>query len=189
MALRITSDDLNRLAEHLSNPEPWVTHFVDANMRQLGSRIAYLMRMQLKPHHYTGALEDSVQYEYDPKLIRLKIGPTAKRGGKWDAGMLLERGTGPIRNLPFAPIARWAAFKGIPAGPVWYSIKTKGVKAHPWIDSVIARGDFQVAVGNTAKRIGMDLASEALQILPTKNGRALRFTGSSQQVFPGANHG
>jgi len=149
-------------------------------MQQLGRRIAYLMKMQLKPHRYTGALEDSVTSEYDPRRQRLEIGPKAKRKGGWDAGLLLQRGTGPIPNLPFAPIKKWAAFRGLPAGPVWYKLKTEGADAHPFVDETIARGDVQVAITNTAQRIGMDLAAYSVQKIPMGKGEGLvAFGGTS----------
>ena len=89
--------------------------------------------------------DESVQAEYDPSTTRLAIGPTATRG-RYDAGLILQRGTGPIANAPFGPIAAWAESKGLPARPVWYKIKTKGVAAHPWLEDVLSDGRTGVAI-------------------------------------------
>lgn len=178
MEVRISADDFLRLGQHLSGAPSWAPHFVTQNMEQLGRRIAYLMGMQLKRHTYTGALGESVRSAYNPAEMKLEVGPTAKRG-QYDAGLLLQRGTRPIPNLPFGPIAKWAAFRGLPAGPIWMSIKEKGVTAHPFLEETLARGDTQVAIKHTAQRIGIDLAGAAVQIL---NGIAINSGGA---VFGG----
>ena len=178
MEIRITADDFIKLGTHLSAAPSWADRFVTQNMQQLGRRIAYLMKMQTARHRFTGALEDSIQSAYDPSAQKLEIGPTAKRGS-YDAGLLLQRGTRPIPNLPFGPIAKWAAFRGLPAGPIWMSIKEKGVSAHPFLEETLARGDTQVAIKHTAQRIGIDLAGAALQVL---NGTTINSGGA---VFGG----
>ena len=162
--LKIKSPDLKALEKTFSTAGKWHKVFVKKNMLTLGERIVFIMRQATSKHRYTGKFEESVKSTYKARVMRLEIGPRAKRG-KWDAGLLLERGTGPIPNLPFGPIQRWAEFRGIPAGPVWMSIKRKGVKAHPYLDRTLARGDTQVAIKNTAFRIGQDLAAFSLQSL------------------------
>src|SRR3990167_9017902 len=118
MEIKISAEDFNILGRHLSGAPQWYSRYVDSNMQQLGRRIAYLMGMQIKRHHYTGALEESIRSAYDRTEQKLEVGPTAKRGS-YDAGLLLQRGTRPIPNGPFGPIAKWAAFRGLPAGPIW----------------------------------------------------------------------
>jgi len=179
----IRTEGIKELGAVYSDAPAWFPRFVESNMRGLGRRIAYLMRMQIRRHRYTGALEDSVESEYDTARQSVAVGPTAQRGGKWDAGLLLQRGTGPIPNLPFGPIAEWAAFKGLPAGPVWYKIKTVGVSAHPFLEETLARGDVQVAIQNTAKRLGYDLAAYTVQSIPSGGGGQLVF--SQPNIFGG----
>ena len=178
MEIKISVDDFITLGHHLSNAPQWTDRFVTQNMEQLGRRIAYLMGMQVKRHTYTGALGESIRSVYNPAELKLEIGPTAKRGS-YDAGLLLQRGTRPIPNLPFGPIAKWAAFRGLPAGPIWMKIREKGVDAHPFLEETLARGDTQVAIKHTAQRIGIDLAGAALQVL---NGVAINSGGA---VFGG----
>ena len=126
------------------------------NMQALGRRLAYLMRQTVKEHKYTKALEEGIVSEFDASGLRLEVGSTAKRG-RWDAGELLERGTGPIPNVPFSVIKAWADKKGLPAGPIWYKIKTEGVAAHPWFQRFLDRGDVKLAIDRTADRIGVEL--------------------------------
>ncbi|KKK62525.1 hypothetical protein LCGC14_3003470, partial [marine sediment metagenome] len=161
--IRITTENVAELGENLVDSQHWVARFTDSNMEGLGRRIAFLMRLQIRPHKVSGALEESVISVYEKAGMKLQIGPTRKYRGGWDAGLILQRGTKPIPNLPFAPIAAWAGFRGLPAGPIWMSIKTKGVKAHPFLDETLARGDVSVAIRNTARRIGVDLAGAVVQ--------------------------
>jgi hypothetical protein len=79
----VRTEGLEELVRNFLSAPQWTAQFVDSNMQQLGRRIAYLMRVQVKKHHYTGALEDSIVSQYDPGAQRVEIGPTAKRG-KWD---------------------------------------------------------------------------------------------------------
>jgi len=164
--LKIESPDLKMYAQKFAQAPEWSKKYVRANMITLGTRVAYIMRQVVKENRYTGSLEQSIMSEYkDSAKPSVEIGPTAKRG-RWDAGLLLEMGTRPIPNLPFGPIAAWAEFRGLPAGPVWYKIKTRGVSAHPFLDRTMQRGDTQTALKHTAERIGMDIAIEAVKKFP-----------------------
>uniref|UniRef100_A0A6M3ITB9 Uncharacterized protein n=1 Tax=viral metagenome TaxID=1070528 RepID=A0A6M3ITB9_9ZZZZ len=136
--------------------------FVASNMTTLGRRLAYTMRRQLEPHRVTGKLAGSVEMSYDFARTTVTVGPSRKYG-RWDAGLILQRGTRPIPNMPWKPIKRWAEFRGLPAFPVWYKIKTKGVSAHPFLDETLQRGDTRVALQATARRLGRTLAAYALQ--------------------------
>ena len=44
-------------------------------------------------------------------------------------------GTGPGPR-PFDPIAQWARYKGLPPGPVWWTIVHRGTKANDFVDAV-----------------------------------------------------
>ena len=150
----------------------WVPRFIEENMMGLGRRVTYLMQQQIRRHKVTGGLASSVIIGYDTRKMRLEIGPTKKYGGRWDAGLILQRGTRPIPNMPWGPIREWAAFRGLPAGPIWMKIKMKGIDAHPFLRETLERGDTRVAIRNTAKRIGIDLASGTLQTFPGHGGQA-----------------
>ena len=164
--LKFESPDLKRFAKSFGDAPKWSKTYVKRNMIQLGRRVAYIMRQNVKRHRYTGALEDSIISEYKEGIRpQVEIGPHAKRG-RWDAGLILERGTRPIERLPFGPIKKWAEFRGLPAGGVWYNIKTRGVKKHPFLDRTMQDGRTQVALKNTAKRIGKDLALYSVQKFP-----------------------
>ena len=139
--------------------------FVASNMTTLGRRLAYTMRQQIKPHHVSGKLAGSIEMSYDFARTQVTVGPTRKYG-QYDAGLILQRGTRPIPNVPWKPIKRWAEFRGIPAFPVWYKIRTKGVSAHPFLDETLRRGDSRTALQATARRLGRTLTTYALQGLP-----------------------
>lgn len=163
--LKITSKDLEHLAKNFSSVAEWYRPYLDQNMQGLGRRIAYLMRQQVRHHKYRGSFEESTISKYDSAHGRLEVGPTVKRG-RYDGGLLLEQGTGPIPRLPWGPIAEWAAFRGLPAGPIWMSIRKKGIRAHPFLEATLARGDTRVAIQHTGKRIGIDLAARAIKLQP-----------------------
>ena len=64
--------------------------------------------------------------------------------------------------MPFAPIAKWAAFKGLPARGVWMNISKRGVTPHPIMKDLQARPDFIEALNDGGKKLGMTLVSRAL---------------------------
>jgi hypothetical protein len=144
MPVTVEAFGLKEMAVRFSESPGIKGRFIQGNMRVLGGRIQWIMRRSLKEHHYTGELEESV--EYDATESQVEIGPTKKYKGGYDAGRILSTGTGPIPNLPFEPIKRWAEYRGIPAGPVWMSIREHGIKSHPFIEKVMMRGDFRVAL-------------------------------------------
>ena len=163
MTFSIRVEGLQPLIQRFSRAPQIANQVVRARMDGLGRRIKFIMRQSIKPNRYTGAIEESVEYAVGDK--RVEIGPTAKRG-RFDAGLLLEMGTGPIPNLPFAAIAKWAEFRGVPAGAVWWKIKTKGVTPHPFLQRTADRGDTQVAVRNTAAGIAEDLTARIMKDAP-----------------------
>ena len=137
MSITITSDGvLEQVSANLENYPSWMPRVVGESMEILGKVIVYRMRDQVEPNRYTGALSESISSEYDSGVMEVTISPKAERGA-YDAGTILELGTAPIPNLPWAPIAAWADFRGLPAFPVWYKIMTQGVSAHPFLQGTL----------------------------------------------------
>jgi len=184
--VQFDTSEFDQIANAFAQADRAAGQFVNGNMEGLGRRIAFIMRQQIRQHRYKGDLEASIQSQYSVQGFKLEIGPTAKRGN-YDAGLLLQRGTRPIPNAPFGPIAMWARFRGLPAGPVWWSIKTRGVKAHPFLEETLERGDTQTAIRNTALRIGINLIGHTFQQFPTKGGKS--FTATSADTGFGSEAG
>lgn len=155
-------EGLDVMITRMATADGWQAKFVRKRLLDLGKKVADIMVRVIKPNRYTGQLEESIRTRVVGGY-RIEIFPTA-RSGKWDRGLILERGTRPIPNVPWAPIKLWADFRGLPAGKVWYKIKTRGVSAHPFLERVRQRPDFMVAVEKAARAIGVDLAHYSLQI-------------------------
>jgi hypothetical protein len=126
-------DALGIMERNLRDAPSWVPQLTAKALRRLGPRAQRKMSIRLSTRRYTGALDSSVQTEYSADGLELQIFPTAKRG-RWDGGLILELGTRPIPNAPWAPIRAWAMFRGVPAFPVWHKIRTRGVDAHPFLE-------------------------------------------------------
>lgn len=124
------------LARNLRSTPSWMPKLISLAARRLGQAGVDVLRDVTDANRYTGALGESISAEYSDNDKIITISPKAMRG-KWDAGLLLEFGTKPIPNAPWAPIAAWAAFRGLPAGPVWMKIRRSGVNAHPFIDRAL----------------------------------------------------
>ncbi len=156
----ITSDGvIERVAANAANAPSWMPKLFTGRMFNLGNVIQFKMQQQIEGNKYTGGLSSSIKFEIDEGAKRLTVGPTLKRG-RWDAGLLLEMGVPhPIPNAPWAPIKAWAIFRGLPPFPIWYTIRTKGIKAHPFINETLerVRPDIQAA----ADDVGM-LAAAAI---------------------------
>ena len=162
MVLEIKTEGIREIADALGTTVRDAGNITAEVMEDMGPRIASIMQRQLAPHRYTGELEESITWRYNRPRRQLRVGTNLQRGGQYQALALLERGTGPISSLPFTPIAKWAAFKGIPAGPVWMSIKKKGVKPHPIMGDLQARPEFIHALNEGSKKLGIKLVSRAL---------------------------
>lgn len=160
--LDIRSEGIRELADSLAalSVEPEV-HRV---MVDMGPKIARMMQRAIAPHRYTGELESTIKWSYNPARRELRIGSDHRRGSKFNALALLNYRTGPIPGLPFAPIAKWAAFKGLPAGPVWMSIKNKGVAPHPIMDKLEAQPEFAEVLNEGAKKLATDLLVEGFGV-------------------------
>jgi hypothetical protein len=124
------------LAENLRSAPSWMPKLISKAAHQLGPAAVDIMRDVTDVNRYTGALGESVSAEYTNNDYTVTISPKAMRG-KWDAGTLLEFGTRPIPNCPWAPIKAWANFRGIAAFPVWMKIRRAGVNAHPFLDRAL----------------------------------------------------
>jgi len=157
--IRIRSDGVLEQIEAQARSAPqWVPQEIAFNMRKLGPKAVKRMREAVHVHRYTGALEDSIDDHYSRGDMQIDIYPGAQRG-KWDAGLLLELGTGPIPRAPYRPIAAWAAFRGAPMPGAWLKIRTRGVSAHPFLDRTAAAiiPDVEEAAAGMAQDIAVRL--------------------------------
>lgn len=126
---------LEKVRDNIANLPQWLPQVMASATHVLGPIAVRVMQESMWQHIYTGTLIDSISAEYSEQDATVTISPKAMRGGRWDAGLLLELGVPrPIPRAPWAPIKAWADFRGIPAFPVWWKIRTEGVSAHPFID-------------------------------------------------------
>lgn len=144
-----TDGALNEIERSLTTAPQWTPRKVQRTLKTLGPAAVRRMKEAVNPHWYTGALEESIRAEYHDGGMTVEIGPAAKRG-KWDAGLLLELGVPHgIPRAPWGPIAAWANYRGLPAFPIWYKIRTVGVAEHPFLERTVEalEGDIEAAVG------------------------------------------
>lgn len=168
--MQIASDGvLEAFAAKMAAESEWMTRIYDAHLPDLGGAVADVMQGLIEPNRYTGELQDSIVSEYKPyPWEEVSIRPTASRGD-YDAGALLELGTGPIPNAPWAPIKAWADFRGIPAWPVWHAIREVGVKPHPFLQRTADDAGTAVAMEDAAQRIILDAALAITEALPVSS--------------------
>mgnify|MGYP003394521515 CR=1 FL=1 len=162
MPLELTIRTDQRFDDLVANLEAFPDYWpaiVREHLPELGKRIVEIMREMVDPNRYTGGLQDSIESVYDDGEQTVTINPTVMRG-QWDGGLILEMGTGPIPNAPYAPIRAWADFRGIPAFPVWYKIREEGVAAHPFIDRTLDAADEVIA--ETGRRMASAVADTVL---------------------------
>ena len=140
----------------------WFPKGLDREMPLLGRAVERVMYGVIEPNRYTGELQNSIQSEYDATRREVSIFPTAQRG-QWDGGAILEMGTRP-HTPPFAPIAAWAEFHGLPAFPIWWGIVTNGTQAHPFLERTA--NDYQTlqAMTTAGQNIVSDAAEETLNL-------------------------
>lgn len=134
MQIRESPIVLDQIILNLNKASAVTKNAIKSTLRNVGLKVTNVMREKIAPNRYTGALEQSITETFieTENLTILEVGPTLKRG-KWDAGKLLEGGTGPNPRAPFGPIAAWAISKGLPPGPIWQKIRREGTEAHPFI--------------------------------------------------------
>lgn len=125
-----------RFSRNLRNAPKWMLVRRRKAARQLGRLGVDAMRDMVDVNRYTGKLGGSISATYADDGSTVAISPKVMRG-KYDGGLLLEMGTRPIPNAPWQPIKRWANFKGLPAFPVWYKIRTRGVSPHPFLERTL----------------------------------------------------
>lgn len=164
MSITIKSDGvLEKVSAKLQSAAEWLPQIYDRHLPWVGAQIAETMEGVLERNRYTGSLQSSITVRYDAAAGEVAIGPTVMRGA-YDGGTLLEEGTGPIPNAPFAPIAAWAEFRGLPAFPVWWKIRTVGVDAHPFLEPTINDPSSGAALEEAGKRIVTDAALEVVSV-------------------------
>ena len=159
--IRITSQGIREIAASLEIAGQDVHDQVRETMEHMGPIIVNMMRRQMAPHRYKGDLESSIEWSYSSTDRTLRVGSNLMRGA-FNAMAILERGTGPNPSVPFGPIAQWAAFRGIPAGPVWMSIKQGGTMAHPVTEPTVVRPEFQRSLKAGATKLASDITVKAL---------------------------
>ena len=161
MSITVKSDGvLEQVAAKLADAPSWLPTVAERHMPWLGAQVGEVMEGVLEGNRYTGELQSSIVSEYNPTEQAVSIHPTAQRGGRGDGGVILELGTGPIPNAPYGPIAAWAAFRGLPAFPVWWKIRTVGIDAHPFLQRTFDDGATGAAMVTAAERIVTDGALE-----------------------------
>jgi len=172
MSLRFEADaTLQAINANLQALPRWLPAIVRVHLDTLGTIAVDRMRETIEPHRYTGVLQDSIEHHPEDGGYTQAIYPTAQRGGRWDAGALLELGTAPIPRLPWAPIKAWAEFRGVPAFPVWYKIRTQGVSPHPFLE-------------RTMTALGPQIEEAAFRIVTTMVGEILRGGGTESIGAP-----
>lgn len=159
--ITIRSDGvLERVAAKLQAAPSWFPQVYETHMPLLGRAVERIMYGLIEPNRYTGALQNSIQSEYDGSKKEVSIFPTAQRGA-YDGGAILEEGTRP-HTPPWAPIAAWAEFRGLEPFPVWWGIVEHGTQAHPFLERTI--NDYQTtqAIDTAAQNIANDSAAQVV---------------------------
>jgi hypothetical protein len=136
--INIRSDGvLEQVAANMAAAPQWMPKIKRKTIKWIGPRATRTMKSVVGRNTYTGKLVNSVKDEYRDDGMTVEISPQAKRG-RWDAGLILEFGTGPIAKCPYAPITAWAGAKGAPMPGAWLKIRREGVAAHPFLDDTLA---------------------------------------------------
>ena len=160
ISITVKSDGvLEQVRANLDKLPQWYPAIIRTHLPRLGERIVEVMRSTVEPNRYTGGLSDSITSEYDDGEQSVAIFPTVERG-QYDGGLILELGTRPIPNAPYAPIAAWADFRGLPAFPVWWKIRVEGVTAHPFLQATLEASES--LIDETGRRIVTDMADSVL---------------------------
>jgi hypothetical protein len=158
--IRITTKGIREIAESLETTSQETHKQIRGTLEHMGPIIVRMMQRQMASHNVTGELSESITWSYDAQRV-LRVGSNLMRK-QYNAMAILERGTGPNDAVPFTPIARWAAFRGLPAGPVWMSIKQKGTTGYPISEPTVLRPEFQRSLNSGAKKLASDILVKAL---------------------------
>ncbi len=149
---------LQGIQHNLERSPDWMPTIIRTHFLTLRTEVVDRMKEAVLENRYTGALEDSISGEFEDSGMELTISPKAMRA-EWDAGTLLEMGTRP-HAAPWAPIAAWSDFRGLPAFPVWYAILTRGTQPHPFLERTLEASESQIL--ETGRRIVSDSAEAIL---------------------------
>lgn len=168
MIPKLTTDvaELELSRERFAKYPEYLPRIVETNSRVLGTRVVGLMRKEVEPVKFKGTLSRSINFEYDPARFELEIGPTAKHA------LYVYHGTVP-HWAPIEPLKEWARWKlgdENAAYAVRWSIAKHGTSRwaakkygtsgeNPFLERLVARGDFKKAMENTARRLGSDLGA------------------------------
>ena len=126
------------LQANMAAAPQWMPKIITDAIKRIGPKAVKRMRSAVMPNRYTGALDQSIQDDYEDSGLTVVVGPTALRGGRHDAGVLLELGVPhPIPRAPYQPSAAWANVRGAPMPQVWLGIRAHGVHAHPFLDNTV----------------------------------------------------
>lgn len=161
--ISVDASEIKQIVSPMATSAAWIPHKFDKHFPALGRKIAEAMKNQVRPRRYTGALEGSITFNYDPSKVEVVIGPQAKRGN-YDAGLILQQGTRPA-NVPWRPIGAWAMFRNrtsFQARAIWLGIRAHGVAPHPFLTETLNRGDVQRALEETAEKVGLEIAAHAI---------------------------
>ena len=161
----VDTKEIARVISNMGRVNQWLPPTIDKEMRLLGGKVVPIMKSVLRPRRYTGTLEDSVNWSYDLALRQLSIGPYAKRGN-YDAGMIAQTGTRPIKNVPWKPLFAWASKRSnTPRALASHARKVialHGVKKAPFLMETMNQASFQMALEDTANRLGVSIAAQAI---------------------------
>src|SRR3990167_1202489 len=102
VSISVDTSEIRRVIANFGTASSWMPPIVDKDMIALGAKLKQIMKEQVRPRHYTGQLEGSIQSDYNSGTKTLEIGPTAKRGN-YDAGLILQLGTR-AKWIPYQPI-------------------------------------------------------------------------------------
>ena len=158
--LIVTSEGIKELSVALADTAADMGPQVKEVLEEMGPKVAAMMQRALSPHRYTGQLSDSITWEYKSGQRELHVGSDLTYKN-YNALSILESKTGGNPSVPFTPIARWAEFRGLPAGPIWMSIKKKGTAAHPIRDPIIVSSEFDRLLAEGTKRLGNKILLKA----------------------------
>lgn len=150
----IDTRDLRSAIESIERSQAGWVDYVRAEGQQLGKTVMWVMRNELEPVRYTGALERSVDtfIEATRSEVKITVGPTVPHA------LYIRYGTRP-HWAPIAPLKRWAMWKlgdenaGYAVqrsiakhGTSRWAEKLYGTKANPYDERTMRRPETKLAV-------------------------------------------